>query len=114
MDPLSTARELLPLIRASRDATESQRRIAAPVVEALRASGLCRIALPPDQGGLSATPRGALSIYELLAGADASVSWLVWNNALPGFFGRFLRPEARAIVFANREAIYAGSTRPSG
>ena len=114
MDPLATAHELLPLIRASRDDTETQRRIAAPVVAALRASRLCRIALPAEQGGLALAPLEALSIYELLAGAEASVSWIVWNNQLPSFFGRFLRPEARAEIFGNPEAIYAGSTRPSG
>jgi alkylation response protein AidB-like acyl-CoA dehydrogenase len=114
MDPLATARELLPLIRASRDETETQRRIAAPVVAALRSSRLCRIALPAEQGGLALPPRDALSIYELLAGAEASVSWIVWNNALPGYFGRFLQPGARAEIFGNPEALYAGSTRPSG
>jgi alkylation response protein AidB-like acyl-CoA dehydrogenase len=114
MDPLDTARELLPLIRASRDATETQRRIAAPVVAALRASRLCRIALPVEQGGLALPPVETLSIHELLAGADASVSWIVWNNQLPSFFGRFLRPEARAEILGNPEALYAGSTRPSG
>jgi alkylation response protein AidB-like acyl-CoA dehydrogenase len=114
MDPLATARELLPLIRASRDETETQRRIAAPVVAALRASRLCRIALPAEHGGLALPPLAALSIYELLAGAEASVSWIVWNNQLPSFFARFLRPEARAEIFGDPGALYAGSTRPSG
>lgn len=114
MDPLAAAHELLPLIRASREDTEAQRRLAAPVVQALRASRLCRIALPAEQGGLALAPLEALSIYELLAGTEASVSWIVWNNALPAFFGRYLRPEARAVIFGNPDAIYAGSTRPSG
>ena len=114
MDALAAARELLPLIRGSRDETESQRRIAAPVVAALRAARLFRIALPPEQGGLALPPLEALSVYESLAGAEASVSWVVWNNALPGFFGRFLQPAARAEIFGNADGIYAGSTRPSG
>jgi indole-3-acetate monooxygenase len=114
MDPLATTRELLPLIRAAREETETQRRIAAAVVTALRTSRLCRIALPVEQGGLALPPPQALSIYELLAGAEASVAWIVWNNALPSFFGRFLQPEARAEIFANPEGLYASSTRPSG
>jgi alkylation response protein AidB-like acyl-CoA dehydrogenase len=114
MDALAAALELLPLIRASRAETEAQRRIAAPVVEALRAARLFRIVLPPEQHGLALPPLEALSIYECLAGAEASVSWLVWNNALPGFFGRFLAPDARDEIFGDPDGIYAGSTRPSG
>ena len=114
MDTLAAARELLPLIRGAREETESQRRIAAPVVAALRAARLFRIALPAEQGGLALAPLEALTIYESLAGAEASVSWIVWNNALPGFFGRFLKPDVRAEIFGNADGIYAGSTRPSG
>jgi alkylation response protein AidB-like acyl-CoA dehydrogenase len=114
MDALAAARDLLPLIRGSREETESQRRIAAPVVAALRAARLFRIALPTEQGDLALAPVEALSVFECLAGAEASVSWIVWNNALPGFFGRFLKPEARAEIFGNPDDIYAGSTRPSG
>ncbi len=114
MDALAAVRELLPLVRGSREETESQRRIAAPVVRALRAARLFRIALPAEHAGLALAPLEALSVYESLAGAEASVSWIVWNNALPGFFGRFLKPEARAEIFGNPDGIYAGSTRPSG
>lgn len=114
MDTLAAVRELLPLIHDSRDETESQRRIAAPVVAALRAARLFRIALPPEQAGLGLAPLEALSIYECLAGTEASVSWIVWNNALPAFFGRFLGPDVRAEIFGDPDGIYAGSTRPSG
>ena len=112
MDAVASARDLLPLIRASREETETQRRLAAPVVGALRAARLFRIALPPEHAGLALAPLDALNVFECLAAAEASVSWIVWNNALPAFFGRFLQPEARAEIFGNPEAIYAGSTRP--
>lgn len=111
---LDAARHLLPLIRASRDATESQRRIADPVVDALRAARLARIGLPTALEGLELPLADALSIYECLAAAEASVGWIVWNNALPCYFGRFFRPDARAEVFADPTWLYAGSTRPSG
>ena len=110
----SAVQELLPLISSLRDETESQRRIAAPVVEVLRASRLCRIAVPADLGGLELPPPEALSIYEQLAGADASVAWIVWNSTLPCFFGRFFSPKVRSEVFGDPRSLYAGSTRPSG
>jgi alkylation response protein AidB-like acyl-CoA dehydrogenase len=111
---LNAARDLLPLIVQSRNDTESSRRIAAPVVQALKAARLCRIALPRALGGLELPTPEALAIYEVLAGAEASVGWIVWNNALPSYFGRFFTPEARAEVFGDPDWWYAGSTRPSG
>jgi indole-3-acetate monooxygenase len=113
-DALAAARKLLPLITQSRDATESQRRIAEPVVAAIRASRLARIGLPRDVAGLELPVSEALHVYECLAGAEASVGWIVWNNALPCYFGRFLKRDARNEIFADPEWLYAGSTRPSG
>ena len=63
----------------------------------------------------SSFPRPARSsVYELLAGAEASVGWIVWNNTLPCFWGRFLSPPARAEIFGDPDWLYASSTRPSG
>jgi len=113
-DAFAAAQELLPLVRHSRAETESGRRIAAPVVRALIDARLCRIALPAELQGLALPGVEALRVYELLAQAEASVAWIVWNNTLPCFFGRFLPPAARAEVFADPAWLYAGSTRPSG
>lgn len=111
---LTTVRELLPLITSLRDETESQRRLAPGIVAALRDARLGRVALPRALGGLELPPHEALQVYEALSGAEASVGWIVWNNALPCFFGRFLPPRARAEIFGDPDWLYAGSTRPSG
>jgi indole-3-acetate monooxygenase len=111
---LASARELQPLIRRLRDTTEMQRQIAAPIVDALRGAGLCRMALPAELAGLAVPPAEALAVYEQLAMAEASVAWIVWNSSLPCFFGRFLAAEARAEIFGDVRAIYASSTRPTG
>jgi len=112
--PLEDARNLLPLIARMRDTTESGRRIAAPVVDALRQTRLCRGAVAADLGGLELRGVELLRLYELLAGAEASVSWVVWNNSLPCFFSRFLQPGGRAEIFADPAWLYACSTRQSG
>ena len=111
---VATAKELQPLIWQSRDLTESQRRLAAPVVDALRRGRLCRLALPGELAGLALSPLDALTIYEQLAGTEASVAWIVWNNSLPCYFGRFLAPDTRAEIFGTADAMYACSTRPTG
>ena len=67
--------------------------------------------------GWRCAPLEALALYEALAGAEASVAWIVWNNALPCFFGRFLRPEARAEIFGNARGDVCrldASQRPRG
>ena len=76
---VALAESLIPLIFELRHTTENDRRIAEPIVQALRTSDLCRMLL--DTGDLPQyTPQEWLKVLEILAGAEASVSWFVWNN----------------------------------
>ena len=107
------AERLIPLINELRDKTENDRRIAEPIVQAIRKTDLCRMLL--DTGSAPRyTPEEWLSVLETLAGAEASVSWLIWNNALPCFWARFLDDAGRARVFGDASRLFAGSTRPTG
>lgn len=104
---------LVPLIKDLRHTTEHDRRIAAPIVEAIRNSDLCRMLLdtgaPPQY-----TPEEWLSVLETLSSAEASVSWFIWNNTMPCFWVRFLNDAARARIFGDPKTLFAGSTRPTG
>ena len=110
---VTVAESLIPLIRKLRHTTENDRRVAEPIVQALRKSDLCRMFLdtgtPPQY-----TSDEWLSVLETLAGAEASVSWLIWNNTLPCFWARFLDDAARARIFGDSSRLFAGSTRPTG
>jgi alkylation response protein AidB-like acyl-CoA dehydrogenase len=110
---VTVAERLLPRIGELRETTENDRRIAAPIVEAIRQTDLCRMLLdtgsPPRY-----TPDEWLRVLETLAGAEASVSWFIWNNTLPCFWARFLGDAARERVFGNARHLFAGSTRPTG
>jgi alkylation response protein AidB-like acyl-CoA dehydrogenase len=110
---VTVAERLLPLIRELRHTTENDRCIAAPIVHAIRDSDLCRMLLdtgaPPPY-----TPEEWLRVLETLAGAEASVSWLIWNNTLPCFWARFLDDAGRARIFGDSRRLFAGSTRPTG
>jgi alkylation response protein AidB-like acyl-CoA dehydrogenase len=55
-----------------------------------------------------------LTVLETLAGAEASVSWFVWNSTLPCFWARFLSDAARERIFGDSSRLFAGSTRPTG
>jgi alkylation response protein AidB-like acyl-CoA dehydrogenase len=110
---VTLAESLIPLISELRDTTENDRCIAEPIVQAIRKSDLCRMLLdtgaPPQY-----TPEEWLRVLETLAGAEASVSWLIWNNTLPCFWARFLPDAGRARVFGDASRLFAGSTRPTG
>jgi alkylation response protein AidB-like acyl-CoA dehydrogenase len=103
-----------PIVLRCREETETRRRLAEPVVERLRETRLCRLALVEALHGLELPIGEALDSYEALARAEASVGWIVWNNSLPCFFARFLEPGARAELFRDPAWLYACSTRPTG
>src|SRR5262245_49934290 len=110
---VSLAEKLLPPICELRHITEKDRRIAEPIVQAIRKSDLCRMLL--DTGAPPRwTPYEWLTVLETLAGAEASVSWLVWNNTLPCFWSRFLNDAGRERIFGDSSRLFAGSTRPTG
>ena len=111
---VAAARSLESVIVDSRQRSEAERRLTAPVVDGIRSAGLQRLMLPEADGGLALPLPDALRVYEILAGFDASVGWIVWNNALPCLFSRFLPAATRAEVFANPDWLHASSTRPSG
>jgi alkylation response protein AidB-like acyl-CoA dehydrogenase len=112
--PLAAARELSPLIASLREKTEASRNVAPPIVDALRDSRLCRLAVVSELAGLETPIDAALDVYETLAYADASVSWISWNNSLPCFLSRYLSAATREEVFADPRWLYACSTRPTG
>lgn len=108
------AQGLRDLILENRDATEKDRQIAEPIIEALIERRLGRLVLPAEYSGWEASPREALEVFETLARAEASVGWIVWNNSLPCWFARFLSADARQDVFGDPATLVASSTRPTG
>jgi len=113
-EPLAMAQGLRDVIISNRNETETGRQLAEPIVEALIETGLCRMALSADDGGLEVSPLEALRVYETLAAAEASVAWIVWNNSLVCWFARFLSPQTRQDIFGDPRWLYANSTRPQG
>jgi len=110
----TAALELSRLLVARREETERERRLPAQIVERLVDTGLCRIAIAGEYGGLELPVPESLEVYEVLASAEASASWIVWNNSLPCFLSRYFDAHTRAELFADRRWIYAISTRPTG
>jgi indole-3-acetate monooxygenase len=110
---VTVAERLIPLICELRHTTEQDRQVAAPIVHAIRESDLGRMLLdtgaPPQY-----TPEEWLRVLETLAGAEASVAWLIWNTTLPCFWARFMDVAGRERIFGDSRRLFAGSTRPTG
>jgi alkylation response protein AidB-like acyl-CoA dehydrogenase len=86
-----------------------------PVVERLRATGVFRMALPADLGGLEADPLVQLRAVERLAEVDASLGWYASIGSDGGYYASFLDPDAAAGLFAaDPDAITAGFVEPAG
>jgi indole-3-acetate monooxygenase len=113
-DPLKAAQSLRETIQKHRKETEETRRLAPEIVQRLVDIGLCRLVLPQSLGGFEAPPMVFAGTLEELARAEASVAWIVWNNALPCFSARFLSDAPRNELFGDARRLFANSTRPSG
>ncbi len=87
---LGIAHSLEPLIREHAQALDD-RRIPAPLVEALYDAGVFRSMLPREVGGLEVEPVEWLQMIEELARVNASVGWLAFINSGVGL--TFLDPE---------------------
>jgi alkylation response protein AidB-like acyl-CoA dehydrogenase len=111
---LSYAEAAQPFLREHRALTEAERRIPTVIAESLMESGVCRMALTRDVGGLETDPVVFCRVIEALAWAESSVAWIVWNNALPCLMARFLQPPAREELFRDPRTLLASSTRPTG
>jgi alkylation response protein AidB-like acyl-CoA dehydrogenase len=114
LDPLAAAVSMHDTIVAHRQQTQTQRRIAGPVLDALRDAKLHRLGLTKQYDGWALPAVELLRVFETLARADASVAWVVWNNAGPCLYSRLLTPAARDELFADSSWMYANFTRPSG
>lgn len=113
-DELDRVLRIAAQCRKHRVTTEAERRLAPAVTEELASSGLCRGLLPPEEHGLGLSPLEILDYFALLAGAEASAAWIVWNNVLFCELARSLDATVRKDVFREPSWLFAQSTRPGG
>ncbi|MFF8694356.1 acyl-CoA dehydrogenase family protein [Streptomyces sp. NPDC015144] len=66
-----------PLVLSEASDSERLRRPTPAVQDALRATGILKLTVPAELGGLDASPLQVLEVMEKLSHADASLGWLV-------------------------------------
>jgi len=113
-DAVAAARSLQPMIRTHADETERGRRLAAPVVDALRSGGLFSMGLASAMGGLE-TPIGlALRAIEEISFADGASGWnamIVFDTDL---WAGFLRGASRDLIGSISRPIVTGTLSSPG
>jgi indole-3-acetate monooxygenase len=100
-NPLERARELAPTIAAAADQIERERRLPAPLVQALHDGGFFRLLLPRALGGAELDPATFVGITETLAKADASTAWVVCQTTGCSMVSAYLAPEVAREIFGN-------------
>ena len=111
----TTVTELLPTIAARAAEIEATRRVPRDLLDDLVAAGCFGVLVPTSHGGAGADVLTAMRLYEDLAAADASVSWIVmigggaWCDlvSLP-------RASFDAVFAKGAATIVAGAFNPAG
>lgn len=104
--------KLRPLITEHAPAAEREKRLATPVLEALRDGGFFRMFRPKARGGLELSPSDEFRVAEALARIDSAAAWNVQISNASELFGGWFSDDATAEVFGPSEAIVAGAFNP--
>ena len=110
---VARARALAPAIEAAADDIEAERRLTAPIVDALHEAGLYRMLLPQSLGGAEIDPVSFVRAIETIASADASTAWCLCQASGCSMSAAYLRPDvARAIFGDDPRAVLAWGPGP--
>jgi alkylation response protein AidB-like acyl-CoA dehydrogenase len=87
---LANVEEIRPLLREHASEVEAARRLTEPVVDALRSTGVFRMAMPVAWGGPEVDICRQIEIIETLSRADASAGWCAMIGSDSGFYSGYL------------------------
>jgi alkylation response protein AidB-like acyl-CoA dehydrogenase len=111
---LSRAREIAELARGMADQIDSERRLPAELVGALRDSGLLRAGAPVEVDALELPAGTALRCAEEVARGDASAGWCVSIAITASLLVAYLPPSSRNELFGDGRGVAAGVWAPHG
>ena len=97
---MDAAREIGPLIRRHADEAERERRLSKPVLEALKETGLLKMATPKSLGGLESDPITRALVVEEVGRHDSAAGWTLENPVDWAFFCARLPDEGAEEIYA--------------
>jgi indole-3-acetate monooxygenase len=105
---------LLDVVAGAVEEIERSRRLPDRVVAALRQSGIHRLAVPGELGGLEATVSDAMDVFERIAAVDGSTGWCAVIGAGSNVFAGLLPEESARVIFADPDQGNATMFAPTG
>jgi alkylation response protein AidB-like acyl-CoA dehydrogenase len=114
--PVETAKALSPLIQSEGAKAEEEANLTAPVVEALRGSGLFGLLIPSVWGGGNADLWTAVEVIEEISRNDPSTGWCYMANIMTSaaLAIRVGESAAKAMFGGESTGVVAGMIGPSG
>jgi alkylation response protein AidB-like acyl-CoA dehydrogenase len=106
--------DLLDVVAGAVAEIERSRRLPERVVSALRDSGIHRLAMPRELGGLEASVSDAMDVFERIAAVDGSTAWCAVIGAGSNLFAGYLPKESARVVFADPDQGNATMFAPTG
>ncbi len=91
--PLKIAQNPRELIESEADRVDEKLTLTKPIVDKLVESGLFRLLVPRDLGGLEADPSTIIDVFEELSFADGSVGWAFAQNTTVMAYSAYLDRE---------------------
>jgi len=98
---VAAARGVGSTIATHVDATERDRRLAPPVVEALRGAGLFRLFAPRALGGLETDPVTFAHVVEEVSRFDSAAGWAFQAGNTGAWWASRMAPDGVAELYAN-------------
>ncbi len=97
---IDAARQIAPIIREHSQEAERERRLSRPVLDALRETGLLRMATPRSLGGLERDPITRALVGEEIGRHDSAAAWTLENPLDWAFFCARLPDEGAEEIYA--------------
>src|SRR4051812_15841841 len=101
-------------VRASADESEALRTMPSHLVEATKAAGLFRMAMPASLGGLELDPITIVESIEALSRADASAGWTTLIGNSTAFFAWLDPAVASDMLGGNCDVVSTSMFAPMG
>ena len=105
---------MAPIVRAHADDADRRRRLSEVVVDGLKRTGINRLLLPRQLGGLEASTLDVMEIGEQIATVDGSTAWSSVIGTGSNLFAGYLPESGARRVFADRDQSSATMLAPAG
>jgi indole-3-acetate monooxygenase len=111
---VEAARSIAAIASASAEQGERERKLAPPVVDALRDAGFFRLCVPRSVGGGEADSATLIEVCEELARGDAAAGWCIAVMSTAGMVGAYIPEETAREIYGPQTAVVGGVFAPRG